>query len=152
MRFSSQTPERRVRRSERIAEALHYQLLHVAERFGLEAFVLSDSDGLMLATADRSPRELELSRTLAAVSPLLTQGEDTALEPSVRAWLSRKLIAEGLDWALDELRVFEFYTGDTLMRLIYVVNDPEDMAEVGVYRTVVGVRRIWKELYPHTVH
>jgi hypothetical protein len=63
--------ERRKRRSEKVVEALSYQLSHVKEEEGLLAFVLADRDGLLVAAA---PSMVD-AEALSALCPLLYRGE-----------------------------------------------------------------------------
>ena len=65
--------ERRVKRSNRLETALEYQLEACAERAGLEAMVLADDAGLLVAS---SPWSSERSETIAAFLPLLVEGSD----------------------------------------------------------------------------
>ena len=62
--------ERRRRRSGDARKALSYQLAHVRDEACLEALVLADADGLVVAEAG----ERELCESLAALAPLVTQG------------------------------------------------------------------------------
>ena len=68
--------ERRQRRSEKVVEALSYQLSHVKEQEQLLAFVLADRDGLLVASA---PSSID-GEALSALCPLLHQGEVGAPE------------------------------------------------------------------------
>src|SRR5690349_14729554 len=68
--------ERRKQRSEKVVEALSYQLSHVQEEEGLLAFVLADRDGLLVAAA---PSMVD-AEALSALCPLLYRGEAGAPE------------------------------------------------------------------------
>ncbi len=61
--------ERRVRRSEESFEALTYQLAHSRDRGKLEALVLADETGMVVASAG----EASLCEELGAVAPLMTR-------------------------------------------------------------------------------
>ncbi len=67
--------ERRVQRSEHLGDAIGYQLGACAERAGLEALVLADGDGLLVAS---SPWSDERGEMIAAALPLLAKGSDFA--------------------------------------------------------------------------
>ena len=62
--------ERRRRRSSDAKMALTYQLAHVRREACLDAIVLADKDGLVVAEAG----DVELCESLAAVAPLLSRG------------------------------------------------------------------------------
>lgn len=66
-----QLVERRRFRSERTQEALSLQLQHVLEQQGLISFIVSDSDGFLLASAPSS----ENADNLAAYCPPLAHGQ-----------------------------------------------------------------------------
>ena len=62
------TDERRTRRSDDRAIALRYQLEHTRTRGGLQALVLADMDGLIVAQAGDD----EVCEELGAMAPLLS--------------------------------------------------------------------------------
>jgi hypothetical protein len=65
--------DRRVRRSDRVDEALSYQLDACTERAGLDAMLLADGDGLLVAVSKSSASD---SEEIAAILPLLARGHD----------------------------------------------------------------------------
>jgi len=65
--------ERRVHRSEQLEEALSYQLEACVERAGLDAMLLADRDGLLVAESHQSADETD---EIAAILPLLARGQD----------------------------------------------------------------------------
>ena len=67
--------ERRCRRSSQPSLALAYQLQSCAERAGLQAMLLSDEDGLLVAG---STWTAEGSEEMAAVLPYLARGGEFA--------------------------------------------------------------------------
>jgi predicted regulator of Ras-like GTPase activity (Roadblock/LC7/MglB family) len=68
--------ERRTRRSERLETALGYQLQSSAERAELDAMILADQDGLVVAA---SPWGAGRSEEVAALLPLMLRGTETAM-------------------------------------------------------------------------
>lgn len=90
--------ERRTRRSEVLRTALHYQLLYCVERFGLDAMVLADTRGMVIASSEgASPKAL----ALAAYAPLLARKTSLRLRERVLESLSD----DGVEAALDTLAV-----------------------------------------------
>lgn len=75
--------ERRIRRSDDPMTALHYQLAFARQEAELEAIVLSDSSGCLVAGAGAWP----VCEELAAFAPLIASGS-TAPEASRLAKLS----------------------------------------------------------------
>ncbi len=69
--------ERRQRRSPDRALALRYQLEHTRDRGRLEALVLSDADGLVVASAG----EAAICEELGAIAPLVPRTLGSALPP-----------------------------------------------------------------------
>jgi hypothetical protein len=67
--FSGASSERRRRRSDDPVTALHYQLSHTRGKAGLDAVVLVDDTGCLVAGAGAWP----LCEELAAFAPLLAQ-------------------------------------------------------------------------------
>jgi predicted regulator of Ras-like GTPase activity (Roadblock/LC7/MglB family) len=118
--------ERRQRRSEKVVEALSYQLSSLKEQEKLLAFVLADRDGLLVAAA---PSSVD-GEALSALCPLLSRGEAGRSE---LAWVLGE--HQGLKVALLSLLVndeelFLFSVGATNE----VTNRAVQQAEGGVQR------------------
>lgn len=65
--------ERRRRRSSFASEALHHQLTHVSERYGLDAMVLADDGGHLWAAAPLGPAQTHLASAVATIGTLLSR-------------------------------------------------------------------------------
>ena len=63
------SPERRQRRSQESHQALHYQLAHSRDRGGLDAVVLANEDGLVVASAGDDA----VCEELGAMAPLMSR-------------------------------------------------------------------------------
>lgn len=148
--MSVQTPDttdRRHRRSNTLATALHYQLLHTAEIFGLELLTISDADGHLIATSTESPMGRLVSEVTAAFSPIVT--EERLMSTGGRR-AHERLVQElrllGMAWDAEAISCNEFQVGGTRMFLTAVGPNVAEMREIGIYRVVFGVRRIWSSV------
>ncbi len=139
------TSDRRQRRSYDRDTATHYLLVHVADQFGLEAFAIADEDGALQATSTDSPSGDALSTLLAQYSPALSCRVNTPRSALLEA-LETDLEHLGMGWTQDEVMVREFHVDGQRM-LLTAVGEPGTMREVGVYRTIMGIRRIWHEAH-----
>ena len=90
--------ERRSRRSKQLDLALGYQLQTCVERAGLNAMLLADQDGLLVAASTGAARERE---EIAAILPLLARGQD----------FTGNLLGEGV--ACYKVAVSAFHTAGT---------------------------------------
>jgi predicted regulator of Ras-like GTPase activity (Roadblock/LC7/MglB family) len=118
--------ERRTRRSERIDEALSYQLEACVARAGLKALVVADGDGLVVAS---SPWHEARSEAVAAALPLVAQGSDFA----------GTLLDEGA--GAEHVLVSSFVAAESEL-YICAVGDFGGDAHREIARAKVGVRRI----------
>lgn len=91
--------ERRIRRSDDPMTALHYQLAFARQEAELEAIVLSDSSGCLVAGAGAWP----VCEELAAFAPLIAHGT-SAPEASRLAKLAEH--AESHAFSIDGAEVF----------------------------------------------
>ena len=125
--------ERRRRRSDEFCQAIHFQLLHLAEQYELENLVLADASGLMVASAGDKVE----AQALAAYAPVF----------------SRRLNRGARDEIMDQLESFlPDASGKSLsVRRFQLNGDPHFLCVVGekrlcrqanLYRAVTGIRRI----------
>lgn len=87
---SSASPERRTRRSTDPLVALHYQLASTRARGELDAIVVADTSGVVVAGAGSWPTCEEI----AAFAPLLADGAWASMSDSVSSrveWLRREV-------------------------------------------------------------
>lgn len=124
--------DRRRRRSEDSLVAMRYQLTHVMEEFNLEACVIATHEGLLLA----SPLHLDTEQCelLAAIAPAAWRNMDARFVQSA-------LEVAGIDVSESMLRVQEFSLLGQQMLVLTVGKDAADK-ERGIFRSVIGVRRI----------
>jgi hypothetical protein len=135
--MSSQTEpirlqDRRRRRSTDALVAMRYQLTHVMEEFGLDACVIATHEGLLLA----SPLHLETEQCelLAAIAPAAWRDPDGVIA-------HRALEAAGVQVDGSMLRIQEFSLLGQQMLIVTVGSHAADK-ERGIFRSVLGVRRI----------
>jgi hypothetical protein len=133
LEISLSSPERRRQRSAERATALTYQLDQVVEDFDLEACLIADGQGSLLACC--TGVDAELARTLAAVAPGLARERPT-----------RTLVLPSLRRHLPELNETQFSACEFRAqgKRLFVVAVGRDalMKEVGIVRALLGVRRI----------
>ena len=91
--------ERRKQRSDSAAEAIELALAHAAHRADLDAVLVADEEGLLVAA---SPCSVDLE-TLAAVTPLVGRGQ--AMAQVRRAGVPRGLTVEPVEVASELLYV-----------------------------------------------
>ena len=140
------TSDRRYRRSQRMLEALHHQLVHIADSFDLDVMTLSDADGQLIASSATSSLGQLIGEVVVAFSPMLTEERvlsSQGQEATKRLFKELRLL--GLSWSVDQMLVYEFYTGTRRMYLTAVGGD-EEMRELIAYRVIFGVRRILNQL------
>jgi hypothetical protein len=77
--------ERRIRRSDDILVALHYQLTEVRQKANLQALVLADSTGVVVAGSGSWP----VCEELAAYAPLLEDCNSNEAESELTQTLSK---------------------------------------------------------------
>ncbi len=137
--------DRRRRRSDSRPEATHFMLAQVAEDFDLDVFVVADELGDLLATSTRSHDGTEISTLLALFSPMLTESRPASSRGRALAVLADHLEEIGMLWEDDEIVVREFtVNGDR--KYVVAVGEATTMREVGIYRAVLGMRRIYGEI------
>ena len=128
--------ERRRRRSNNSFEAIRLQLEHLHERLDLDALVLGDSNGLLLAGAgDRLDAEV-----LAAYAPLLSNRTERSRRREVLDTIRRMAPALGGR----EIAVRSFCV-DGQHLLLGIVGDGNAQLHAALYRALTGVRRILDE-------
>lgn len=118
--------ERRFRRSEQPALALTYQLQASAERAGVNAMLLSDGDGLLVAGSPWGATEAE---EMAAILPLLARGGHFA-----GILLGERSVGRAV-----HVRSF---TAEETDLFICAVGKTGDGVELEVQTAIEGVRRI----------
>lgn len=136
--------DRRRRRSINRSEALHYQLVQVAEDFDLDMFVVADELGEMVATSTRSADGTEISNLFALFSPMLVESRSESARERARGVLFDHLEELGMFWEPEEIVVREFHVNGRRMLLVGI-GEATTMREVGVYRAILGARRIWEQ-------
>ncbi|MBH23266.1 MAG: hypothetical protein CMH57_02155 [Myxococcales bacterium] len=141
---TSHTTDRRVRRSGSLETALHYQLLHTTEIFGLELLTIADEDGHLVATSTESPMGKLVSEVTAAFSPIITEERlSSAGGRRANERLVQELRLLGMAWDAEAISCNEFHVGGRRMFLTAVGHHVAEMREIGIYRVIFGVRRIW---------
>lgn len=117
--------ERRRRRSQKVLEALSFQLTALQEQEDLLAFVLADRDGLLVAAA---PSSLDVE-VLSALCPMVSRGEASPEEiSSVVAHPNAFPALLSLKTSSEELYLFS--VGKSPER----ANRAAQSAEGGIYR------------------
>ena len=127
--------ERRARRSAKTYQAIAYQLEHVLKVHGLRSFALSDANGLVLAQAGCQ----EEADALAAYAPVLAKCTDRARRGEVISQLGS--IVDGAREDNTEVRSF-FIDGERLF--LGLVGATGASLESAIYRTLTGIRRIYR--------
>jgi predicted regulator of Ras-like GTPase activity (Roadblock/LC7/MglB family) len=120
--------ERRRRRSEKVVEALSYQLSHVKEQEQLLAFVLADRDGLLVASA---PSSID-GEALSALCPLLHRGEAGAQE---LRWVLGEHQDAKVAWLSVQVNDEELF--------LFSVGESDAVAKRAVQQAGGGVQRIF---------
>jgi hypothetical protein len=138
--------DRRSRRSLNRSDALHFQLVQVAEDFDLDMFVVADELGELIATSTRSADGTEISNLFALFSPMLVESRSASAQDRARTVLFTHLEELGMFWEADEIVVREFHVDGNKMLLVGV-GEATTMREVGVYRAILGARRIWEQTH-----
>lgn len=113
---------------------MHYQLRHCRDMFEVDAVVLADRRGLMVAASDE---DSELTRVLAAYAPLLTRTSDRMTQARIMeslhnylpAMLREQLSVRGFDVMGEEL-------------FLCTLGGCGARKEMATCRAVSGVRRI----------
>lgn len=127
--------ERRRRRSSNPDLAAKYQLEQVIQDFTLDTVVLTDEAGRLLHSAGRNREEFEAA--LARETPRLAAGSHcrllfarlTEVQPSIRS---------------NQISACEFRTNGRRY-FVAAVGAASTMRDVGMYRTILGLRRIHNE-------
>ena len=126
--------ERRRRRSSSTELATRFQLEQVIDDFGLDTVVLVDEAGHLVEGAGR---DTSFDHVLARETPRLAVGSQCRLlfsrltkhRPSIRA---------------NQISACEFRTGGRRYFLA-TVGSASTMRDVGMYRAILGLRRIFAE-------
>ena len=127
------TPERRSHRGQDASEAAHLQLQQVVRDFDLDECILCDDAGRLLATSGTAS---EFHRALAEASPRLAAGG------ACRLTYSRLNKFKSIH--PNQVSTCRFKTeGQTFF--ITALGTMSTMRDVGMYRAVIGLRRITKE-------
>ena len=128
--------ERRLERSANTQRAMTLQLEHVLKLYGMRNFTLCDQNGLVIAHAGYH----EESDTIAAWAPLLAKCTDR----HKRSRHLQQLLSQ-LDCAHDlDLQVRSFHLDGARLYLC-IAGSPGAQLDVGLYRAVEGLRRIYRE-------
>ncbi|MBH24002.1 MAG: hypothetical protein CMH57_06045 [Myxococcales bacterium] len=113
---------------------MHYQLRHCRDMFDVEAVILADRRGLMVAAADE---EAELSRVLSAYAPLLTRASDRPTQARIMESINGYLPST----LREQLSVRRFdVMGEELF--LCTLGGCGARKEMATCRAVSGVRRI----------
>ena len=139
------TLDRRQRRSPQRGQALHYQLAQVAEDFCLDVFVIADEIGDLIATSTRSDAGTQVSLAFASFSPMLVESRSNECRGLALDAVFKHLADAGVFWEREEVVVREFHVGARRF-LLTAVGEPGTERELGVYRAILGVRRIWRQV------
>ena len=128
-----QISERRQRRTHIRQLALQYQLERVVDDFDMRTFAVADQDGFLLASSGRMP----FAEVLAAYAPTLSDNG---------AWQSDGVVSDlqslepELRW--QDITVREFRASGHKLYLC-AIGKVGTMKEVGIYRAILGIRRIF---------
>ena len=139
--------DRRQQRSGRRIEAVQHQLTHVAEEFDLGLCAISDRDGNLIACSlEPSRQSPEVSEALALLGTL--QDEERFgryVARHAQRTLADQLTASGFEvGACKNITVREFHAAGQRLYLT-ALGKPTTMREVGIYRAILGIRRIWRQ-------
>lgn len=127
--------ERRQRRSNRVRQAITYQLQHLQESFDLDHLVLADEQGLRIAGSGSALR----GSAIAAFSPVLHRAHANR-----RPSLVDEMTYFVPDVDPDRMTVRAFDLQDET-HFLCVVGDERLQREAMIYRAVTGIRRIVKQ-------
>jgi hypothetical protein len=145
MRYPTQ--DRRRTRSVKRQEATRLQLAHVAGEFDLGLCAVSDTDGNLVASSTEGlPVQGEVAEVVALLGTLQDKRRfgDCVARHAERT-LVRRLEREGVDVGASRLvTVREFHAQGQRLYLT-AVGEPNTMREVGIYRAILGIRRIWQQ-------
>lgn len=133
MQSAQRQPDRRRRRSDECRTAIHFQLLHLAERYDLQNLVLADNAGIMLACAKNE----EAGRALAAYAPVFKRHLDRGSRAEVMGKLGELL--PDVDGQTLSVRRFRLGGED---HFLCVVAEQRLARHANLYRGVTGIRRI----------
>ena len=128
--------DKRRRRSSECREAIHFQLLHLAEQFDLRDLVLADSSGLLIACAND---EVD-GQALAAYAPLFARRLGRGARSQIMDELGSLL--PGVSGQTLSVRRFELRGQD---HFLCVVGQERLCRQANLYRAVTGIRRIVDE-------
>ena len=138
--------DRRKRRSLKLQEALHFQLLHATEMFELESMTLSQHDGELVAHASVLGDDALIGESLAAFSPLLADGRRESEKGRLaEARLFEALSRIGVECSPEKLLVCEFYAGGRSFCLSSI-GGSDETRELILYRVIFGIRRIFNQM------
>jgi hypothetical protein len=135
--------DRRQHRSVQLEEATRLQLARVAGEFDLGLCAVSDQDGRLVACAAAAPQEGELVALLGALQDRARFGDTIArhAERTLIDQLKRRgvaVVGQG------RVTVREFHAAGHRLYLT-ALGEPGTMLEVGIYRAILGIRRIWQQ-------
>ncbi len=139
--------DRRQERSGRRIEAMHLQLSRVTEEFALGLCAVSDRDGnLMASSMDPEQQNSAVSDALALFGTLQDEGRfGPYVAKHAQRTLAEQLGAQGFEvGASKDITVREFHASGKRLYLT-TVGKPTTMREVGIYRAILGIRRIWRQ-------
>ncbi len=137
--------DRRNRRSSHRPRAMHFQLSYAAREFGFRSLALADSDGNLLASSQAPLEYSNLGRLLATFGPSLDrQRVGLNLSRAAKVSLELRLMSSAETLGRDEATMRLFHVNGEKLYLV-AVGEPTTMSEVGMYRVIMGIRRIWSE-------
>lgn len=136
MKATPMSFDRRLERSKNTHRAMTLQLEYVLKLYGLRNFTLCDHNGLVIAFAGYR----EESDAVAAFSPVLARSTDRQKRSRILADALGQLdSAQTLDI---QVRSF-FLDGERLY--LCITGQPGAQLDVGLYRAIEGLRRIYRE-------
>lgn len=141
------TRDRRRVRSQQRQEATRLQLAHVAGEFELGLCAVSDVDGNLVASSlEGQSAQNEVAQVMALLGTLQDRQR---FGESVARHAERTLVGElrqkGVEVnASRRVTVREFHAQGQRLYLT-AVGEPTTMKEVGIYRAILGIRRIWQQ-------
>lgn len=139
MKATPMSFDRRLKRSENTHRAMTLQLEHILKLYGLRNFTLCDNNGLVIAYAGY----VEESDAVAAFAPVLARCADRQKRSAIiRDALGQLDCAQSLDI---QVRSF-FLDGERLY--LCITGEPGAQLDVGLYRAIEGLRRIYRETAP----
>ena len=128
--------DRRERRSDECRQAIHFQLLHLADKYELQNLVLADASGLMIAAAGDTVE----GQALAAYAPLFSRRLDRGTRNELMDEISSYL--PGVDGQMLSVRRFQMNGQE---HFLCVVGEKRLCRQANLYRAVTGIRRIVDE-------